>query len=104
MTLYYYENGQFEKATGASIFAESNNSNVVQFKLPMVVEGSVVYATFLLPFSQNTDQYGQYKAESLLLTKKVDEEDGGFMYEGLLAEGYLVNNGTAYICARIQAP
>ena len=104
MKLYYYENGQFEKATGASIFAESNNSNVVQFKLPMVVEGSVVYATFLLPFSQNTDQYGQYKAESLLLSKVVDEEDGGFMYQGTLAEGYLVNNGTAYICARIQAP
>lgn len=104
MKIYYYENGQFEKATGASIFAESENSDIVQLKLPMALEGSVVYATFLLPFSQNTDQYGQYKAESLLLNKVVDEEDGGFMYEGRLAEGYLVNNGTAYISGRIQLP
>ena len=104
MKIYYYANGQFEKATGDSIFAESNNSNVVQLKLPMATEGSVVYATFLLPFSQNSDQYGQYKAESLLLTKVVDAEDGGFMYEGLLAEGYLVNSGTAYISGRVQLP
>lgn len=104
MKIYYYSNGQFEKATGDSIFAESANSNVVQMKLPMAINGSVVYATFLLPFSQGTDQYGQYKAESLLLKKVVDEQDGGFMYEGILAGGYLVNSGVAYISARLQLP
>ena len=103
MRIYWYADGSFEKATGATIFAESENSNKVEFKLPMASEDSVVHATFLLPYPQNSDQFGHYIAESLLMHIEEDTEDGGYVWVGTLPGGYLANNGTAYISARVES-
>lgn len=101
MKVYFNENGEFLKATGSSIFAESENSDVLELKLPMALANSVVYTTFLLPFPEDSEQYGNYKAESLLMTLTVDEQDGGIMWRGVLSAGYLVNAGIAYLSARV---
>lgn len=102
MKIYYKENGRFVKATGDGIFKESANVNEIQFKLPGVPNNSVVFATFLLPYPQESDQYGNYSAQSLKLENKVDTEDGGYLWSSPIPGGYLVNNGTAYINASIH--
>ena len=102
MKIYYKENGRFVKATGDGIFKESANVNKIQFKLPGVPNNSVVFATFLLPYPQESDQYGNYSAQSLKLENKVDTEDGGYLWESEIPGGYLVNDGTAYISASIH--
>ena len=104
MKIYYKENGRFVKATGDGIFKQSENVNEIQFKLPGVPNNSVVFATFLLPYPQETEQYGQYSVQSLKLENKVDTEDGGYLWGNTIPGGYLVNNGRAYISARIHLP
>lgn len=103
MRVYWYANGNFEKATGASIFAESEDSDIIEFKLPMARVDSVVHATFLLPYPQNSEQFGHYIAESLLMHVEEDEIDGGYVWRATIPGGYLVNNGTAYISARVES-
>ena len=103
MRIYWYADGTFEKATGASIFAESEDSNKIEFKLPMAEADSIVHATFLLPYPQNSEQFGHYIAESLLLHLEEDTEDGGYVWVGTIPGGYLANNGTAYISARVES-
>ena len=102
MKIYYKENGRFVKATGDGIFKESANVNKIQFKLPGVPNNSVVFATFLLPYPEQSDQYGNYSAQSLKLENVVDTEDGGYLWESTIPGGYLVNDGTAYISASIH--
>lgn len=107
MKVYFYENGRLEKATGDSIFKQSNKTNILQVKLPMISSANsdtaVVTCMFKLPITNNkeSDQYGQYSSQSLLLKRNVDTEDGGFLWEGYVGEGYLNNYGTAYFSIRI---
>ena len=103
MRIYWYADGSFKEATGASIFAQSEDSDTIEFKLPGASADSIVHATFLLPYPQNSDQFGHYIAESLLMHLEQDTEDGGYVWRATIPGGYLVNNGTAYISARIES-
>lgn len=102
MKVYFYENGRFEKATGASIFKQSDNANLLELKLPMAQPDSVVYTNFLLPFPEGSEQYGNYSVESLKMTVANDEEDGGYKWVATLPSGYLESYGTAYLSAKIS--
>lgn len=103
MRVYWYADGHFEKATGASIFAESENSDTIEFKLPMASVDSIVHSTFLLPYPQGSEQYGNYRAESLLMHLEQDTVDGGYVWTATIPGGYLANYGTAYISARVES-
>lgn len=103
MRVYWYADGHFEKATGASIFAESENSDTIEFKLPMASVDSIVHSTFLLPYPQGSEQYGNYRAESLLMHLEQDTVDGGYVWVATIPGGYLANYGTAYISARVES-
>lgn len=103
MRIYWYADGHFEKATGASIFAESENSDTIEFKLPMASVDSIVHSTFLLPYPQGSEQYGNYRAESLLMHLEQDTVDGGYVWVATIPGGYLANYGTAYISARVES-
>lgn len=102
MKIYFYEDGRFEKATGASIFKQSDDANTLELKLPMAKVDSIVYTTFLLPFAKGDDQYGNYSVESLKMSVAEDTEDGGYKWTATVPAGYLNNYGTAYLSARIQ--
>lgn len=103
MKVYFYENGQFEKATDASIFKQSNNANTLTLKLPMAKNDSIVYANFLLPFPKGSDQYGNYSVESMKMSIEQDEADGGYQWSAPVTAGYLNNYGTAYLSVQIQS-
>lgn len=103
MRIYWYADGSFKEATGASIFAQSEDSDIIEFKLPGASADSIVHATFLLPYPQNSDQFGHYIAESLLMHLEQDTEDGGYVWRATIPGRYLVNNGTAYISARVES-
>lgn len=105
MKIYYNLYGRFIKATGDGIFSESENVNKIQFKFEDIPNYSVVFANFMLPFPKESEQYGNYSAQSLLLTRVADEEDGGYMWESIIPNGYLVVGGDfAYVGARVNIP
>ena len=104
MKIYYNSDGRYTKVTGEGIFQDSENINVIQFKIEDIPNDSVVFATFMLPFPENSNQYGNYSVQSLLLHNAVDQEDGGYLWESEIPNGYLRNQGTAYISARIHLP
>ena len=106
MKIYYNKEGRFVKATGDGIFKQSENTNIIQFKFDnSIPNNSVVFATFLLPFPDNSSQYGNYNAQSLLLENVVDEDDGGYMWQQYMPGGYLpVSGQNAYVSARINLP
>lgn len=101
MKVYFYENGRLEKATGASVFKQSDNANTLSVKLPMADEDSVVYANFLLPYPKGSDQYGNFSVESLRLNVEADSEDGGVQWSNTVGAGYLNNQGTAYFSVKV---
>lgn len=98
----YYKNGQFKGASGASIFQSSNSQSSIAFKFEDDIEDAIVFANILLPYPENSQLYGQYKAQSLIMEKKVDP-NGGYIYIGQLLAQYLQTNGKAYVNAQIQA-
>lgn len=98
----YYKNGQFKGASGASIFQSSNSQSAIAFKFEDDIEDAIVFANILLPYPENSQLYGQYKAQSLIMEKKVDT-NGGYIYIGQLLAQYLQTNGKAYVNAQIQA-
>ena len=100
MKVYYHKNGRFDKATGSSIFKQSDNANTLSIKVDWPLD-SVVVAKFLLPYPEDDEQYGQYSAESLLLDLVPNVEEGGFVWAKPIPGGYLVNSGTAYLSVQI---
>ena len=98
----YYKNGQFKGASGASIFQSSNSQSSIAFKFEDDIEDAIVFANILLPYPENSQLYGQYKAQSLIMEKKVDP-NGGYIYIGQLLAQYLQTNGKAYVNAQVQA-
>ena len=100
--IFYDENGRFIKATKSSIFAQSDNADIVQFKLPFANNDSVVSCTLLLPYPRESNKYGQYVADSIIMHYIVDQEDNGAMWEGSFSGQNLQNPGTAYLSARVM--
>ena len=102
LQIEYYKNGQFKGASGASIFQNSNSQSAIAFKFEEDIEDAIVFANILLPYPENSQLYGQYRTQSLIMEKKVDP-NGGYIYIGQLLAQYLQTNGKAYVNAQIQA-
>ena len=105
LTIKYGVNGKLIEASGSSFFANSQNDKKINFIFNEDLGDSVVFASFKLPIAVQTNLYGNYKAQSLLLSKKVDD-DGGYYYTAYLPAEYIeistLLNNKMYVNAVVQ--
>lgn len=105
LTIKYGANGKLIEASGSSFFANSQNDKKINFIFNEDLGDSAVFASFKLPIAVQTNLYGNYKAQSLLLSKKVDD-DGGYYYTAYLPAEYIeistLLNNKMYVNAVVQ--
>lgn len=105
LIIEYYENGKLKKASGSSIFRQSNLIAEISFKFNEDIGDNIVYANIRLPYPKESQFYGQYTAQSLLMRKEVDS-NGGYIYSAKLPSAYLdvsTSDNKAYINAVVQS-
>ena len=102
LLIKYYADGKFKDASGVSIFQSSNAQSEIAFKFSEDLGDMIVFANIKIPYANGSNLYGQYKTQSLIMNKQVDEA-GGYIYRAKLLHPYLVTTGKAYINAQAQA-
>jgi len=96
MKVFYNKNGTLDKVIGDNIFAQSNDSNVLQIKIDYP-ETSALQTVFLVPDGEGSVA----PAEPLIMSLKADYVDGGYMWEALIGAEYLDGAGKAYLSVRV---